>query len=232
MMMGDETLTCHRATLQPMTDTPRHPGHPGGHPGGVPTAADAFDRAYEGKPSWDTGQPQPAVVRAADARLFGPAVLDAGCGTGEDARMLAARGHDVTGVDFSPRGIERALGGPLTTARFVVADVRDLGAAGFAPDAATVDTVLDVGCFHALSPVDRPQYAGSVGGAIRPGGRLVLFCFSDRNAFAGGPARLSEAELRAVFADGWTIESIVPETLESPREPGRVDVWRLVARRG
>ena len=218
-----------------MTDTPRHPGnpggHPGGHPGGPPTSADAFDRAYEGTPSWDTDQPQPAVVRAAEAGLFGHAVLDAGCGTGEDARMLATRGHDVIGVDFSPRGIERALAGPATTARFQVADVRDLAAIGFRAGGSRVDTVLDVGCFHALAPADRPTYAASVGGALWSRGTLVLFCFSDRNAFAGGPARLSEAELRGVFADGWTIESLEPETLESPREPGSVGVWRLVARR-
>ncbi|MFN8629953.1 MAG: methyltransferase domain-containing protein [Chloroflexota bacterium] len=225
-----------------MTDTPRHPGspghpagHPGGHPGGGPSGPPSdpatFDRAYEGTPSWDIGRPQPAVVRALDAGLFGAAVLDVGCGTGQDARLLAARGHAVTGVDFSPRGIERALAGEPTAASFAVADVRDLASAGFGPGAVQVDTVLDVGCFHALARADRGRYAASVGGALRPGGRLVLFCFSDRNAFAGGPARLSDAELRAVFADGWTVESLDDEVLESPREPGRVDVWRLVARR-
>lgn len=216
-----------------MTDTPRNAGgHPGGHPGGPPNDPAAFDRAYESTPSWDIGRPQPAVARAADAGLFGPSVLDVGCGTGQDARLLASIGHDVVGVDFSPRGIARAQAGPPTRAAFAIADVRDLGAAGFGPEARQVDTVLDVGCFHALARGDRPRYAASVGGALRSGGRLVLFCFSDRNAFAGGPARLSGAELRAVFADGWTIESLDEDILESPREPGRVEVWRLVARRG
>jgi SAM-dependent methyltransferase len=225
-----------------MTDTPAHdgrpddgrdaaaPGHPG-HPGGPPTGPAAFDRAYAGSPSWDVGGSQPAVVRAADAGLFGATVLDVGCGTGHDARMLASRGHAVTGLDFSPRGIERAIGGAPTTARFLVADVRDLAAAGFGVGATQVDSVLDVGCFHALAADDRLRYADSVGGALRRGGRLVLFCFSDRVAFAGGPARLSEAELRAVFTGSWTIESLEPDVLESPRGPGRVDVWRLVARR-
>ena len=219
-------------------EQPAHPGggHPGGHPsgghpGGAPTGHDSFDRAYEGTPSWDLGRPQPAVIRAAGAGLFGSSILDAGCGTGHDARHLAGRGHTVTGVDFSPRGIERARAGSPTTATFEVADVRDLAAAGVGPDGVTVDSVLDVGCFHALAPHDRPRYVASIAGALVPGGRLVLFAWSDRNAFAGGPARLSEADLRSTFAPVFEIESIEPETLESPRAPGSVEVWRLVARR-
>jgi SAM-dependent methyltransferase len=206
-------------------------GRPGGHPGGAPSGPDSFDRAYEGTPSWDLGRPQPAVIRAAEAGLFGASVLDVGCGTGQDARMLAARGHVVTGIDFSPRGIERARHGEPTSATFAVADVRDLAAAGFGPGAGTVDTVLDVGCFHALSPGDRSRYLSSVVGALAAGGRLLLFAFSDRNAFAGGPARLAEAEIRAVFDEAFEIEDLAPEVLESPRTPGLVDVWRMVARR-
>jgi SAM-dependent methyltransferase len=213
-------------------------GHPGGdaagHPGGdaSDTASPAaFDRIYEGTPSWDLGRPQPAVIRATEAGFLAGSILDLGCGTGEDARWLADRGHAVVGVDFSTRGMERARAGRATAARFAVADVRDLAAAGFGPEGRTFDTALDVGCFHSLRPVDRAVYAVSVRGALRPGGRLVLLCWSDRNEFAGGPARMSTDEIRAAFTEGWTVESIEPDTLESPRAPGSVLAWLAIVRR-
>jgi SAM-dependent methyltransferase len=36
-------------------------------------------------------------------------VLDAGCGQGQDSRFFAAKGYDVTGVDFAHEGIRRAV---------------------------------------------------------------------------------------------------------------------------
>ena len=57
--------------------------------------------------TWDIGKPQPAFVEAAE-RVTG-AVLDAGCGTGENALFFAGKGHPVLGIDF--------LGGPVEAAR-------------------------------------------------------------------------------------------------------------------
>jgi hypothetical protein len=47
---------------------------------------------------------------------------------------------------------------------------------------------------------------------LRPGGRLYLLCFSDRQPGAFGPRRVSQDELRAAFRDGWTILAIEAET--------------------
>jgi len=47
---------------------------------------------------------------------------------------------------------------------------------------------------------------------LRPGGRLYLMCFSDRQPGMFGPRRVSQDELRAAFGDGWTIDAIVAET--------------------
>ena len=35
-------------------------------------------------------------------------ILDAGCGTGENALFFASRGHKVTGIDFLDEPINRA----------------------------------------------------------------------------------------------------------------------------
>ena len=61
-----------------------------------------WDASYHDGPApWDTGQPQPAVVRLAAEGGFAGAVLDAGCGTGENALYLASLGWPVLGVDVA-----------------------------------------------------------------------------------------------------------------------------------
>ena len=62
---------------------------------------------YAGVPPWDIGRAQPEVVRIADAGGFGGAVIDVGCGTGENALELSARGLAVVGADAAPRAIEK-----------------------------------------------------------------------------------------------------------------------------
>ena len=65
-----------------------------------------FESAYAGKAPWDIGKPQKAFLDVAD-RITG-AVLDAGCGTGENALYFAHRGCKVTGIDFLAEPLKRA----------------------------------------------------------------------------------------------------------------------------
>src|SRR3954453_11285230 len=65
-----------------------------------------FEDFHAGPAPGDIGRPQPAVAAVAD-RVTGP-VLDAGCGTGDNALFFAARGHRVTGIDFVEEAIRRA----------------------------------------------------------------------------------------------------------------------------
>ena len=65
-----------------------------------------FENIYAGKPPWDIGRPQKALLDVAD-RITG-SVLDAGCGTGENALFFAGRGCKVTGIDFLEEPITRA----------------------------------------------------------------------------------------------------------------------------
>ena len=59
-----------------------------------------FENAYAGKAPWDIGKPQPVFVAIA-MKVMG-SILDAGCGTGENALFFAQRGHKVTGIDYLP----------------------------------------------------------------------------------------------------------------------------------
>jgi SAM-dependent methyltransferase len=194
-----------------------------------PHNAGAFDASYQQaeKPPWDIDRPQPALAAVADQ--FSGRFLDAGCGTGEHALLAASRGLEAVGFDAAPTAIAKAEAKARergSSARFVVADALDLSSLG-----ETFDTVVDSGLFHVFDDDDRPRYVRSLGGVVSPGGRLFLLCFSDRQPGDWGPRRVTEDELRASFAGGWVVESIVPTTLDVTFMPEPVESWRATIRK-
>ncbi len=169
-----------------------------------------FQAAYAGQAPWDIGRPQPAFLAVAD-RITG-SVLDAGCGTGETALYLAARGRKVTGIDF--------LEEPIRRARLKAAE-RGLAVTFLVMDALALkdlserfDNVVDSGLFHVFSDADRPVYVEGLATVLKPGGRLFLLCFSDAEPGTQGPRRVSKKELHDAFAQGWQIESVEPSRFE------------------
>src|ERR1700729_3980451 len=136
---------------------------------------------------WEIGRPQPAFVRLADEGRLTGRLLDAGCGTGENALLAASRGADVSGIDIAPTAIERARAKASErglTVRFEVADAIDLGRLSL-----TVDTVIDSGVFHVFGDDDRSRYVASLAAVLRPAGACYLMCFSDRQPGNWGPRR-------------------------------------------
>lgn len=63
---------------------------------------------------WDLGRPQPAIVRVAAAGAFAGAVLDAGCGSGENALHVATLGLPVLGVDVAETALAMARERPVS----------------------------------------------------------------------------------------------------------------------
>ena len=172
----------------------------------------SWDAAYAGStpPPWDLGRPQPAFVRLAEQGLLTGQVLDVGCGTGEQTLLAASSGAEALGVDVSPLAVEQARGKAAArgiNARFEVADALSLGDLGL-----SFDTVIDSGLFHVFDDDNRARYVASLASVLRPGGYLYLMCFSDRQPGTLGPRRVSQDELRAAFADGWTILAIQADT--------------------
>lgn len=188
-----------------------------GHQGGD------FDASYrtETPPPWDINQPQPALAAVADQ--FSGRFLDVGCGTGEHALLAASHGLDAVGVDSSPTAVGRAEEKARErglAARFLVADALQLGALG-----ERFDTVVDCGLFHVFDDDARARYVRSVAGAVSPGGRVFLLCFSDRQPGDWGPRRIREDELRASFADGWHVDAVEPAGLRVTFSPDDVQAW-------
>jgi cyclopropane fatty-acyl-phospholipid synthase-like methyltransferase len=178
-----------------------------------------FETLYAKKPPWDIGRLQPVFVNVAD-RVTG-AVLDAGCGTGENALFFAERGHPVLGIDF--------LEGPIREARRK-AQERGLDAEFVQKDALSLtdldrpfDSVIDSGLFHVFSDADRAGYVTGLAHVTRPGGRVFLLCFSDEEPGTQGPRRVLQREIRESFADGWDVEEIRPSRLEV--RPDLEGIW-------
>jgi SAM-dependent methyltransferase len=182
-----------------------------------------FEESYAGTPPWDIGRPQPAFLRLAEAGdLTGP-VLDVGCGTGEHALMASVIGLEATGVDTSPRAIEKAelkASERGLTARFLVQDALALGSLG-----EEYSTVLDCGLFHIFEDEDRPRFASSLATVMTTGSRYYMLCFSDRQPGDWGPRRVSRDEILSNFTAGWEVESVEPAKLELTIGPIGAEAW-------
>jgi cyclopropane fatty-acyl-phospholipid synthase-like methyltransferase len=170
-----------------------------------------FQQAYAGKAPWDIGKPQSVFVEAAE-QISG-SVLDAGCGTGENALFFAQRGHRTTGIDFLEHPIAKAKrkaqewGLPAT---FLVMDALHLEDI---PE--DFDSVIDCGLFHVFSDEDRARYVAGLASVVKPGGGLFLLSFSDQEPPGDGPRRVSQDEIHNAFTKGWNVESIQQARFET-----------------
>jgi ubiquinone/menaquinone biosynthesis C-methylase UbiE len=140
-----------------------------------------------------------ARVRRAWAELLlpligsrGQRVVDLGCGTGTLSTLLAAEGHQVTGVDFSVEMIRRAERKATregVTATFLVADAS-------APPlpAGSVDVVLSR---HVLWAMPDPRAALAAWTGLLDGdGRLILI----EGAWSTGAGLTANESMRLVEA--------------------------------
>ena len=187
-----------------------------------------FEAAYQGVAPWDIGRAQPAVVRLAEAGFLQGSVLDAGCGTGENALYLASLGREVLGVDFVASAVEQAR--HKARQRGLAATFLEGDALRLAELGRVFDAVLDCGLFHTFTDEERPRYVRGLSHVTRPGGRCHLLCFSELERREGGPRRVTQAELREAFREGWTVEEIEPTRFASNIHEGGAHAWaaRLV----
>ena len=189
---------------------------------------------YSSTPPWDIGRPQPALAALAEDGAWRGRVLDAGCGTGEHALLAASLGLDATGVDSAPTAIEiarRKARDRNLPVRFVLASALELDSLG-----ERFDTVIDSGLFHVFDDEGRRRYVEALRAVVAPGGRCFVLCFSDRQPGQEGPRRVSEAEIRASFAEGWSVDAVEQAILAvNPNvvdfAPAGAQAWRVTLTR-
>lgn len=217
-----------------MPQSPNHTDDPFG--GRQPTshermAGRPWDASYHDGPApWDIGRPQPAIVRVASAGGFAGTVLDAGCGTGENALHIASLGLSVLGFDVAKTALVMAQQKARDRgidAEFVLADAFHLEGLG-----RSFQTVLDCGLFHAFDGEERPRYVASLASATERNGTLHVLCFSDDGPDTG-PHPISENELRAAFnpGTGWTISALKPDRIHTRFHDNGAPAWLATIKR-
>src|SRR5262249_48872474 len=156
-------------------DDPYSSRHPTSHERltGLP-----WDASYhDGHAPWDIGQPQPAIVRLASEGGFAGAVLDAGCGTGENALHVASLGLSVLGVEVAETAL--AIGRAKADDRGIEVEFAAVDAFQLERLGRRFETVLDCGLFHTFDGDERPGYVASLASVTDHDGTLYLVCFSD-----------------------------------------------------
>jgi SAM-dependent methyltransferase len=171
----------------------------------------SWDASYiDGPAPWNIGGPQPAIARLVDTRQLTGPVLDAGCGAGENALLIASKGVPVLGFDVAETALVQAreeakkLG---VDARFVTADALALESLG-----RTFRTVIDSGLFHTFDAQERRWYAKSLATVTETGATLYVLSFSNEGVDTG-PHPMSRKDFHDAFDEvsGWRVESIEPD---------------------
>ena len=148
-------------------------------------------------------------------------VLNIGCGTGDNALMLAKNNLEVTCIDLSEDFIKIALEKAnkyYLSGTFIAGDILDLN-----HDGKKFDTIIDSGLFHTLNKGDRLWYVLNLMEILRPGGTYYLLCFNDFEPGISGPKRISRMDIYELFKEGWEIKSINETIFEN--KMGNAKAW-------
>jgi SAM-dependent methyltransferase len=147
---------------------------------------------------WDDRRANPLLLAWLDRHAPprpGARALDVGCGTGDNAGALAARGWAVTAFDVAPTAVAIAADRfPEVTC--AVASALDPPAAwrgGF-------DLVVEIYTLQVLPPAERAQAARALAALVAPGGTLLVIARAREVDEPAGamPWPLIEAEVRAI----------------------------------
>jgi SAM-dependent methyltransferase len=166
---------------------------------------------------WD-GHPLSAslreLVEGTDAVAPGSA-LDVGCGTGDSSIYLAQRGWQVTGVDFTPKALDKARAKAQAAdaaVNFVHADVTHLRQAGIN---GPFQLIVDNGCFHGMSDGDRDLYVDEMSAVAARDAQLLMIAFKRSGRI--GPPGVEQSEIERRFTPAWALLSAADEPRWTPQ---------------
>ncbi|NBD21966.1 methyltransferase domain-containing protein [Aquabacterium fontiphilum] len=169
-----------------------------------PTPAFWQERFETAQTGWDRGAASPQLVAWLDDGTLAPCrIAVPGCGAGWEVAELAARGFDVTGLDYTPAAVARArerLANGGLSARVEQADVLV-----YQPSA-PFDAIYEQTCLCAIHPDHWVQYAAQLHAWLRPGGKLLALLMqrlrpgaSEQGLIEGPPYHCDINAVRALF---------------------------------
>ena len=165
-----------------------------------PNTADFWEANYrEGRRRWELGGATPVFRRLAEGGAFAPGrMIVPGAGLGDDARLFARHGFQVTAVDFAPTAVRAMHARQDPAAPLVI-----LQADWFALPGAlsgVFDYVLEYVFVGAIDPARREAYADVVAGLLRPGGRFVGLLGPISAPIGGPPFAVRPDDIIALLA--------------------------------
>jgi len=160
----------------------------------------------QGFTGWELGRAAPPLSNYfAATPPTGARALVVGCGRGNEARMLADHGAEVTAIDIAPSAIQQAqaiVSPSSSSINYQLGDVFDLRR-----EPPAYDLIVEHTCFCAIDPKRRDDFVEAVADALHPGGVLVgLFYAHGRDG--GPPFTVSAEEVRARFGDRFVIDRL------------------------
>lgn len=143
------------------------------------------------------------------------------CGKTVDLPYLAARGHEVVGVEFvrqavaeffTEQGLEPRVTDDAAGLRFESGGITIWNSDFFAvADGALgrFQSILDRAALVAIDPARRSEYAAKLARLLEPGGRMLLVTLSYRQeAVSGPPWSVSPEQLRELYEDAFDIAQL------------------------
>lgn len=181
------------------------------------------DRYASGGDGWELGIPAPPLVRLlGQDRPSGTRAAVPGCGRGHDVALLASRGFETWGFDFSPAAI--AAGKPVHGAHYLERDIFAIGK----EFAGRFDLVWEYTCYCAIDPVRREEYAKVLHDILVPGGTLAALFYPVKEVEGGPPFRVRREEIDTVFGPGFNLVSIETPADSIERRQGAELLVRMV----
>ncbi len=175
-----------------------------------------WDRDYRTIPleeiPWHTGKPEKILVELVEkGGIEKGKVMDLCSGDGTNSIYLASQGFEVSGVDISPAAVKiagKACAEKGVKCDYKSGDVLKLNTKG------KYDFVFDRGCFHHIPPGKKKKYVEIAAGLLNKKGKMLLFCFSDRNR--GLEKALSKQDIKEYFGKDFDIKFIRETTHKEP----------------
>jgi len=148
---------------------------------------------------WNMEIPPEALVDLVESgKVKACKTIDLGCGAGNYALYFASVGFDVTGLDISRSAIKIARANAKKKAVkccFHAADV--LG--DLKEEKESFDFAYDWELLHHIFPEQRQQYVENLCRIIKPGGKYLSVCFSEKDKQFGRTGKYRETHLGTIL---------------------------------